>query len=197
MFNFDSPFGSSIFCDDIRYEIGGKTSLIGVYHGVMYVREFPADIAKLGITIFFNEPREMAEKRTFNLKLKIFSPNSDDEPLINADIMPLSREQIENISESSLDNDPDIPKLVMLKAEFTLSPLKIEKPGRMKVRMAYGEDIIKIGSMKIELQPNQAAFNPSPSAPEPLSARSPLDPEPTSSLPEPSRPGSQARRRRS
>jgi hypothetical protein len=37
----------SIFCDDIRHEINGKMSLMGMYGNVMYVPNFPYTAPKL------------------------------------------------------------------------------------------------------------------------------------------------------
>ena len=36
-----------LFCDDIRQEIGGKTSLMGCYHGDLLVPKFPATVHQL------------------------------------------------------------------------------------------------------------------------------------------------------
>jgi len=37
----------TLFCDDIRHELGGKLSFIGVYSGVLFVPTFPATLARL------------------------------------------------------------------------------------------------------------------------------------------------------
>ena len=37
----------TIFCDDIRHEVGGKFSYIGVYSGQMFVPSFPITLPKL------------------------------------------------------------------------------------------------------------------------------------------------------
>jgi len=37
----------SIFCDDIRHEINGKISLMGIYTGDMYVPNFPITLTKI------------------------------------------------------------------------------------------------------------------------------------------------------
>ena len=41
------------FCDDIRYELGNKTSLIGLYGGEMYVSSIPSVIPKLCFFVLF------------------------------------------------------------------------------------------------------------------------------------------------
>jgi hypothetical protein len=152
MFNFDSPFGSTIFCDDIRHEIGNKTSIIGIYSATIYVQEFPANIAKFGIVAYFNEPKRMAQDRKFPIQIQVLLPN-EEEHLFSVNLPPLSSEDIANLPTSGLSADPDIPSLITLKAEFILSPLKIEKPGRIKVEVVYGADRIHIGTIAVNAAP--------------------------------------------
>lgn len=39
--------GTALFCDDLRHEINGKLSLMGVYTGDMYVPHFPITLPKI------------------------------------------------------------------------------------------------------------------------------------------------------
>jgi hypothetical protein len=46
--------GYTTFCDDIRFEVDGKVSLIGSYNGVMNIRgEFPATLPKFAMSTVF------------------------------------------------------------------------------------------------------------------------------------------------
>lgn len=38
---------TTIFCDDVRHELNGKISLMGIYTGDMYVADFPIAIPKI------------------------------------------------------------------------------------------------------------------------------------------------------
>ena len=38
---------ASIFCDDIRHEINGKMSLMGIYGDTMYLPDFPITVTKI------------------------------------------------------------------------------------------------------------------------------------------------------
>lgn len=38
---------TTIFCDDVRHELNGKVSLMGVYGGDMYVTDFPVTLPKI------------------------------------------------------------------------------------------------------------------------------------------------------
>src|SRR5690349_16465929 len=50
------PHGNSIFCDDIRNEVGGKTSFMGVYNGALFpAAPFPNAI-RLAFFVTYREP---------------------------------------------------------------------------------------------------------------------------------------------
>jgi len=38
---------TSIFCDDVRYELNGKVSLMGIYNDQMFVPDFPITLPKV------------------------------------------------------------------------------------------------------------------------------------------------------
>jgi hypothetical protein len=53
--------GYSIFCDDIRNEVGGKLSFIGCYNAVMFVpSQFPCLLPKFCVHFFMLSPAGFA-----------------------------------------------------------------------------------------------------------------------------------------
>jgi hypothetical protein len=153
---FDEPFGFTVFCDDIRPEVGGKTSYMGVYQGGLNVPEFPATLPKFGIVVTVYEPHEMVLKRTWNISLKILA-SWQDEPLLTAEIPPVPEEAVRAHMKPESYDEPDVPRLMIAHMGFVLSPLALQKPGRIKVRAHYTDDnIIKLGSLKVEQTPSDA-----------------------------------------
>jgi hypothetical protein len=49
----------TLFCDDIRHEVGGKLSYIGVYSGGLFVRAFPVTLPKLCLAPSGSSPPRM------------------------------------------------------------------------------------------------------------------------------------------
>lgn len=47
----DYPRVELLFCDDIREEVGGKRSLMGVYSDELIVKKFPSTISKLCVFV--------------------------------------------------------------------------------------------------------------------------------------------------
>lgn len=42
----------TLFCEDVRHEVGGKKSYIGVYDDILTVPSFPALVSKLNVVLF-------------------------------------------------------------------------------------------------------------------------------------------------
>lgn len=195
MIDFTDPFATTIFCDDIRAEIGGKFSYMGVYFGVMYVMTFPIILPKLCIGITFYEPKKLAQAREASVIMKIYLPNDTDEPSIVGELGS-GREAVSLLSPSELPVEPDVPQLAIANALFMQAPFTVQEPGRIRVRCQYPDGtIIKAGSLRIEHQPQ--SFSEPAISPEPPSEQSPNAGVESSSPPEPYRPGHPARRRRS
>jgi len=59
-------FEYAIICDDIRQEVGNKTSLIGIYGREIFVSRFPFSFPKLCFAISF---RDIKNEDTLSIKL--------------------------------------------------------------------------------------------------------------------------------
>src|ERR1700730_6660205 len=122
MFDFSEPFAVSIFCDDIRQEIGGKLSFMGVYYGAMYVPQFPINLPKFCVNVTFYEPKIMAEARVVPVLIKVFMPNdAENAPSVEA-VLGSGKEIIDLLSPSELPSEPDVPQLTIANAMFALAP---------------------------------------------------------------------------
>ena len=53
---------ASLFCDDIRPEVGNKLSLMGVYLGGMFVPDFPVVLPKLCVMVTIITPLDQPFK---------------------------------------------------------------------------------------------------------------------------------------
>ena len=61
MITDDSPeaYGYTIFCDDIRAEVGGKLTYVGSYSGTMLVHgSFPTIVPKLALGMVYLQRRD-------------------------------------------------------------------------------------------------------------------------------------------
>lgn len=150
------PSGNTIFCDDIRYEIGNKRSLIGIYSTHMFLNEIPCTINKLCASVYFREEPD--------------SPHATDIRVLHDSIM--DGRDIKDARDDSFDNEVLIERRFMevpisaikdkgeffsfrfCVLDFTMTNLIITKPCRIKVR-AYQEDLeIRLGSLIIDEREN-------------------------------------------
>jgi hypothetical protein len=151
--NYDEPFGYSIFCDDIRQEVGNKPSFMGVVLGAIFPASFPLVMPRFSVGVTFFEPRIWALKRTWPVPIRISFPEIGD--ALTGEIGVVAKETIEENSRSTLPDDPDVPRGIIFFVGLGIAPLTISSPGRIKVRAHYSDSlIVKMGALRIESPPN-------------------------------------------
>jgi hypothetical protein len=147
-------YGYTIFCDDVRQELGGKTSFIGVYSGMMLVHgEFPLTLPKFGFGISLLQRREIFEA---NVELQIFLPGDAEE---SPSIALQGSEAVEGaIAARTAAEVEGLPKgderIIAMHMNVIAAPLILKEPGIMKVRAALRRgDVIRLGTIRIVSQP--------------------------------------------
>jgi hypothetical protein len=134
--------GHTVFCDDIRDELGGKVSYIGVYQTrKMFVHgEFPVTLPKFGFAISYAQKKELFVQPT---ALRIYLPGDEEEkPSIETEF-PLIEGFLKDQAPSG--ENPFVAAL----ARFVVSPLVINRPGTMKVRAVQGDEMVRLGALQV------------------------------------------------
>lgn len=138
------PYGITIFCDDIRSEILGKTTIIGIYgHELLLFSDFPAALPKLGMFVQLRfEPEAIS-----SLKIMVYASWIDGNvPIFTKDFPPLSEE----VAKAPLEtDDKDIAPTMSINFPIILSPVLLPSEGRIKVRVEINGRIVKAGTLKI------------------------------------------------
>jgi hypothetical protein len=135
--------GYTIFCDDIRHEVSGKVTYVGVYNGVIAPEngELPIVLPKLCVSTTINWYED--ELPAPPMTLKIFGPGSD-EALSQVEFQfPDSADVIWLPGEKSKDAFISIS----LQAAFT--GITFRKQGALKVRAYGGGQEFKLGSLMV------------------------------------------------
>lgn len=129
----------TLFCDDIRHEINGKLSYIGVYSGTLFVPVFPVTLPKLCISIKIvtsaNEPLR-------SLTLRVLK---DDEILQE---IVFDKEQLVSASEVLAELSDEERRLRVQMPQFLLafSPLHLDQACTLRVRaLADHEELRGVG----------------------------------------------------
>lgn len=138
------PSGHTIFCDDIRQEITGKITLVGVYSSVMFVAEMPTVLPKFCCWVNYrDDPREDCPPAD----LRIIYETEDEEVVV-------AQAQWEYPTEFDLPPAGEDGFLMReFRMFFELSAFAIKQPGKLKVRMFRGDDEVRIGIMHVKLAP--------------------------------------------
>lgn len=140
-----SAWGHALFADDLRSEVGGKISIMGIYQiDMLFPTEFPITLAKLAIVIRYFEERDAF---TEDLALTVRVPGAE-EPLLTSTI---HRKDISVPSYPYKDTVPEAERDLQLSFEIPilLSPVVIQKEGFMTVQMQVGETTTRLGRLMI------------------------------------------------
>lgn len=143
----------TIFCDDIRQEIGGKLSYIGVYGGQMFVPSFPITLPKLCLAMSMITPVDTPFRK---LAMRIFK---DDTQLAEG---VLDETQLAGAVEASTDVPADERKerVLALQSMFVFSPFQLEGPCTLKVRVETESGDLRGVGLRIDQAPAPAPDSP-------------------------------------
>src|SRR5262245_38391794 len=139
-------FGHTIFCDDIRFEMGGKLTFVGVYEAIMYVHsEFPFVLPTLWMAIRYFEKFEAFTDE--DAMLRIFLPGDDNaHPTMEG---PLPLKEARRGVTFHPDGSATETRYVRIGINLALGPLAIPRAGLIKVRVQCGDEIAKIGTLLV------------------------------------------------
>jgi hypothetical protein len=135
---------SAVYCDDIRNEVGGKLSLMGVYHNEMLFPTFPAVAPKLGVRIvlkfpFANMPKE-------SLSIELFK---DDDLIGN---MTFDQKGLAAIPAPAADLERPAEDLnLSMQVMFMFTPFQVDAPCKMRL-LAFLDGVeVKGNGLRIRL----------------------------------------------
>jgi hypothetical protein len=137
---------STIFCDDIRQEIGSKLSFMGVYQGSLIVQGVPAVLPKFCV---FASIRTPIDKPFSKLTVRLLKDDEVfyEQPMEVGPVPP----------ESKLPGEPPTDasgRLQFYAAVMSFSPFLIEKPFILRVRVLADDIEIRGPGLMIAIQPN-------------------------------------------
>ncbi len=153
----DNPeiYGYTTFCDDIRQEVGGKTSLIGCYAGTIWLHNpFPFTFPKFCFSIDLVQRREIFDP---NIELKILLPgDADDAPSFEGKWTEPSPGIIAEETAKAVEGLPlSDQRTIAMHAKLIASPLVIKEAGIISVRGVRQGELIRLGGIRIVQAPSQ------------------------------------------
>lgn len=138
------PYGITIFCDDIRYEMGGKITYVGVYHQTLNIRgELPIFLPVLYFAINLMVPSEYPAKQ-IAIKILKQKKNSEKEEVI-LDLPPRDLE---------LGGEPEKYQRTVI--HLNISPLHIDGDFTLKVRAYFDGKENKLGVLHVTVRSDKS-----------------------------------------
>jgi hypothetical protein len=150
----NKAWGFALFGDDVRLELGGKLSLMGMYQADMFFPSsmpLPITLPRVSIIIMYYEIHgAIGEDLSFKVT---YGP----EKTLLADI-PVSRKDLlegQALAPKPLVEDAeDAERIFNIRMPINLSPLQINEMGRLRVRAHYSDGkILKLGSLGLKQVP--------------------------------------------
>lgn len=137
------PHGYTLFCEDVRHEVDGKITMVGVLGAEIVLQaDLPSTLPQLSVWVIFCEAlNDSFDSLTIELALP---GRSYEDAIIRAEF-PSEQAQREPILD---DVDADELRAVM-NFQFKLGPIVIDQPGRIRVRAIRNGLAIPLGSMLI------------------------------------------------
>jgi hypothetical protein len=141
----DSPIVAyTIFCDDVRAEVGNKISYMGVYQGVMFVDAFPLALPRLCVAVTVRMPKQVVQ-RSRPLVFRIFANDS-----------VIAERAFEPEIVIAAASEP-VHDVVHASAFFQFTPFASATPTRLKARAYLDGTEIKAGTLDVRLLTESAA----------------------------------------
>ena len=132
----------TIWCDDVRMELGNKMSLMGVYSSELLVPTFPFVLQKLCLSC---KVRTDIKKPFKQLKIVV---SKNDEVMAELDMTETLSEQ-----DNVLIQKKDGAKYIDAQTFIILGQLVIDKPAIFKVKAITETGEIKGHGLRVELAP--------------------------------------------
>lgn len=115
-------YAHAVYCDDIREEISGKISLIGVYSDTLFSPKFPTFMPKLCAVVYARTD----EEHPFNGIT--FTAKYNDTTLGSLEI---SKEQLDQDAAQNASTGAGGSYIV--KAQMIFTPVQLDKPGELSI----------------------------------------------------------------
>jgi hypothetical protein len=136
-------FAYSQFCDDLRFEVGNKISLMGIYTGQMFVEQVPITLPKLCVTVTLVVPKNHA---SVPLAAKLF---------YQGDVVgsqQIASDMLEQIKgQFTTDPREDRPENIAVTFNFLLTPFNIGSTTPLSAVAYFGDEEWPAGRLDIRL----------------------------------------------
>jgi hypothetical protein len=131
-----------LYCDDIRNEIGGKLSFMGVYNADIAFPSFPAALQKLCAYVTLKFKRESLPKQSVHI---VFRNDEVTLAELKIDEKTLSGAKVPEPDP----NVADVDRSLVMAFAFEITPLLVGKEGHLRARAYIDGEEIKGNALRL------------------------------------------------
>lgn len=140
------PYGYTIFCEDIREEVGGKRSLMGVYSGDMVFQGQAPGI----IPSFVAQINWLCGRDSFPSTIEFVLYKDTDDRRESLFAAKIDSENLPPLPAPTPDkHDPDAPAVASFQFQARFSNLEFDGPCRLRVRALVDGVEHRIGAIAV------------------------------------------------
>lgn len=137
-----TAFLETIFCDDVRTEVGHKISHMGVYGSNFLVQDFPATVPKICVVMLLHLPEDTAARSAAFTVLR------------NEEEIGSSTASIEDARRAAMPpREIGGVRYLALRFIAQMSPILLEGPCRLVARAKVDGEIVPGGTLLVERVP--------------------------------------------
>lgn len=141
------PGGYVVFCDDVRHEVGGKVSYMGVYSGEITVYgDTPLNLGSFCVAASYLDTPPQEDKL---VEFKIIKEGSTVETLHLSQVTIPAQPKELDLEE----DDANGTRFVGVKILARFTPLLISEPCKIRVRAYVDGNEIRLGTIKVKIAP--------------------------------------------
>jgi hypothetical protein len=154
LIEFPDYCGHTLFCDDIRNEVGGKTTYVGVYQANLFIHgPLPFVMPKLALSMTLTQRQsKLVTKGVF---FRIYLPgDSEDEPAsIEIEIPEDGFGPALDRPDTMTVEGKEAPSFNTSMFNTVFSPIQFRAEGAIRVRAVLGDNYVKLGSLLVQRAP--------------------------------------------
>lgn len=146
----DGPdvYGYTIFCDDIRIEVGGKVTYVGAYVGgsITLHGAFPFTLSKFAMDVFYLQrvAHFVMPKRI----IVVMPGGTEENPSMVLEIPATAAEQVAQFQEKEKSTESQ-KRFMRMGSPIIFSNLVISEPGEIKVRAERNGEFVRLGALTV------------------------------------------------
>lgn len=141
------PFAHALFCDDVRQEVNGKVTYVGVYGPDMLVTRFPVTLPKLCVATFVSVPHTATDV------VPVFRLYRGPELEAELRVRPADGPDGAGVRRPDLPDlpGPDAPEhRDVFLTVLTAVGVAVDRPTRLTARVHMGDTVLRAGSLTIQ-----------------------------------------------